>query len=209
MPRESRDKPNALNQALEEFLTAEQARPAPAPKPASGAAAGAPAAPGGTTRLPANAVHRASKPQEEPSLRQAYDKVLEDDAAKKVVRPAAPPTLWQRIRRPAILCLATVAAIYVWFGEPGWLQDSEHARLSIPRTGVSAKRQMAAIALEIEDYHRNTGRLPESLAAMGLDLGHVRYTPLPDGRFELSVGSGPHTARYRGTINGVDSLEAH
>ena len=64
MPRESRDKPNALNQALEEFLTAEQARPAPAPKPASGAAAGAPAAPGGTTRLPANAVHRASKPQE-------------------------------------------------------------------------------------------------------------------------------------------------
>lgn len=206
MAREPEQKPNPLNQALEEFLSAEQVRPAPAPK-AAGAAA--PVTTSSGARLPANAVHGAAKPKAEPSLRQAYDKVLEDDAAKKVVRPEAPPTLWQRMRGPAILVLITAAALYVWFGQPAWLQNPEHARLSVPRTGVSAKRQMAAIALEIEDYHRNTGRLPASLEAMGLDLSHVRYTPLPDGRFELSIGSGPHTARYRGTINGVDSLEAH
>ena len=206
MPREPEPPPNALNQALEEFLSA-SAQPA---RPVRPAAAPAPVpTPGVPAKLPPNTVRRVSRPEPVPSLRQAYDKVLADDAAKKVVRPEAPPTLWRRLRGPLILLLVSAATAYVWLGNPAWLQEPEHASLRVPRTGVSAKRQMAAIALEIEDYHRNTGRLPGSLTDLGLALSHVHYTPLPGGRFELSVGTGPHTARYRGTINGVDSLEAH
>lgn len=206
MSREPEQQPSALNQALEEFLNA-SARQAPPARPATTPAPGA--SPAAAAKLPPNAVRQGGRPEPVPSLRQAYDKVLEDDAAKKVVRPEAPPTLWQRIRGPLVLVLISAAALYVWLGRPAWLHEQEHATLRVPRTGVSAKRQMAAIALEIEDYHRNTGRLPGSLTDLGLSLSHVRYTPLPDGRFELSIGSGPHTARYRGTIDGVDSLEAH
>lgn len=203
MPGERERVPDALNQALQEFLSAQ---PELSAAPSADTVAGT--APG-PAKLPPNAVHGAKRPtREEPSLREAYDTVLKDDAAKKLVRPEAPPSLWQRSRGPLMFLVIATAAAYVWFGSPPFLREPEPVALPVPRTGVSAQRQMAAIALEIEDFHRNTSRLPTTFADLGLEIAHVRYRALPDGRFELSIGSGPHTARFRGSISGVDSMEA-
>jgi hypothetical protein len=198
MARESQAGSKALDQALQDFLNSQP--------PAATAA-----------RLPANRVLKQEvkpeAPEAEagaPSLRSAYDQVLEQDAAKKALKPEAPPSLWQRFRAPALLILMCAGAGYVWFGKPAWLRDPVHVGLSAPRTATTARRQLVAIALEVEDFRRTTGRLPTTLTDLGLAVSHVHYVALADGRFELSLGSGPHTTRYRGAAAGAsvsDSVE--
>lgn len=199
MASEPRSGSDALDKALKEFLDSQSAA--------------APRTPTAAT-LPAPRGTKPQAPEKDPgppSLRYAYDRMLEHDAAQKAIKPAPPPTLWQRARAPLLLVAISVAAVYVWLGEPAWLAHPPHAELRTPRTGATARRQLVAIALEIEDYRRSTGKLPTGLSDLGLAVHHVRYVALPNGRFELSIGSGPHTARYRGTGDGgtagTDSVE--
>jgi hypothetical protein len=96
-----------------------------------------------------------------------------------------------------LVCMAG----YVWLGNPQWLAPAAHAGLA-QATSLTGQRQLVAVALEIEDFRRSTGHLPADLGQLGLGATHVSYLILPGGRYELRLGTSPHTIIYRGVPGG-------
>ncbi len=111
---------------------------------------------------------------------------------------------------------ATLAVLEKWDGQalPG---EAAYAALALDlrelresgRLGIPAKR----LGYEISGFrsllNKTVRKLPESapykdaLVAANPEWGELPYWQA------IRNAAGPHTARYRGTINGVDSLEAH
>lgn len=179
-----------LEDAVNEFLKAEQPKVRPsAPTPVRRGPAPVPA-PGAAT-----------PPEEMPELRAAYSGLLKHEA-EKAARVEAPPPFWRKALMPALLGLLVAASAYVWFGHPAFLAPPPHARLEAPKALVSGQRQLVAIALEIDDFRRTTGRLPANLAELGLNAEYISYTALPNLVYELRLGTGPHSVYYRGTPEG-------
>lgn len=178
---------NALDQAVKEFL---QSAPAAPRKPAP--SGGDPPRRSGTAPAPS------TPPEEMAELRTAFAGVLKHEAEKAAAAIEKPAPLWQRLLMPAALVLLMSASAYVWFGHPAWLAPPPHVVLTPPATPATGQRQLVAIALEIDDLRRTTGRLPNELSELGLNVPHISYKVLPDGEYELRLGTGPHSLYYRG-----------
>jgi hypothetical protein len=195
MSSPTRRSSDPLAQAVQEFLASHQGTDPPHAARSSRKPVAPPAA------ATADPVRTAG------GLRSAYDEVLEREAALKT--PAPPPrrSRWQRARGPILLLGCSLAAAYVWLGNPSWLARGPGAVLPAPTTGLSARRQLLAVALEIEDFRHSTGRLPAALDEMGLVITHITYLKLPDGRYELRTGNGPHATVYLGVPTGVAEVK--
>lgn len=177
--------PPPLDRALQEFLSASSPpavtrRSQPVPP-----SAGRPVEPASP-----------AVPQDGDPLRDAYERVLAHEAEKARTRVEGPLPLWRRLVMPALLFALLGATAYVWFGQPSWLAAPPHATLAKAQPGLAGQRQLVAIALQVEDFRRSTGRLPTRLEELGLHLPQFSYTPLPEGRYELHLGTGPHALSY-------------
>lgn len=126
------------------------------------------------------------------ALRSAYDEVLRAEATKaaSLPRPLASSRrgFWLGLGFGLVAVLITVAAVVFWPEGP----ESRPIQ-----TAGTQSRQLMAVALEIEDYRRNTGRLPTSLKALGLDLPQIEFALLPDQQFELRTSTGHHALVLR------------
>lgn len=189
MPTPPRSGQNSLDQAVQEFLSAQPSRPV---VPAPALKVSPPTRPAGTQARPV------PPSEESDALRAAYAGVLKHEAEKAAAVTDGPPPLWRRLLMPAVLLLLITASSHVWLGHPPWLEPPPHVALTPPVTPVSGQRQLVAIALEIDDFRRSTGRLPRDLAELGLNVPHISLNALPDLRYELRFGSGPHSLYYLG-----------
>ncbi len=186
MSTPSRSSSNALTSAVEAYLASQQATQGTRPEAAEAAAA---PPPGNRERTGG-------------SMRSAYEEVLRHEARKLESGGVPRRSMWQRLRGPLALVLLLGTSAYVWFGRPEFLLQPPHTALPRPRSQLTASRQLVAVALEVEDFRRTTGRLPESLKELGLAISHISYTMLPDSRFELRTGTGPHVLVYHGAPGG-------
>ena len=184
MSSPSRSTSDALTSAVAEYLAAQRKTPDDRPPGTSPPTA------------PATAAREASGG----SMRSAYEEVLRHEAQKLEATRVARPSLWRRLRGPLVLMLVLGASSYVWFGHPEFLREPPHTALQRPHSTLTGSRQLVAVALELEDYRRSTGRLPENLQALGLAVTHISYTVLPDGKYELRTGTGPHVLVYHGAV---------
>jgi len=192
MPTSPRSGQDALDQAVKEFLGTQPTQPRPpAPAPMARPAPG----PSASQR------HPAPPPEESDALRAAYSGVLKHEAEKAAVVTDAPPPLWRRLLMPTVLLLLVAASAYIWLGEPQWLAPPPHVAMTPPATPLSGQRQLVAIALQIEDFRRTTGRLPRDLAELGLSVPHVSFRALPEIRYELRLGMGQRSLYYLGGPN--------
>ena len=137
----------------------------------------------------------------------AYQAVLDQEVERRKPRPAERVPLWKKFAGRAVLLLLLGASGYVWFGDPAFLAPPAHPALRAPVTELTGRRQLVALALEIQDFSRNTGRLPKSLDEVGLRVDHVSYTQVPGGLYELRVGIGHRTIRYRSTQSGNAQMD--
>jgi hypothetical protein len=188
MPTPPRSSQQSLDQAVKDFLGAQPHGPT--------APAGAPA------QRPAPRSVAAARPSapalESDQLRAAYDGVLKHEAEKAAALPEGPPALWRRLLLPILLLALTAASAYIWFGNPAWLAPPPHVALTRPATPLTGERQLVAVALQVDDFRRTTGRLPRDLAELGLNAPHIAFTALPELRYELRLGTGPHSLFYQG-----------
>ncbi len=178
---------NALDQAVKDFM---ESTPTAPKKPAAPTAA--------PPRRSSAAPLPATPPEEMAELRSAFAGVLKHEAEKAAAGVEKPAPLWQRLLMPAALVLLMAASAYVWLGHPAWLAPPPHVALKAPTTAVTGQRQLVAIALELDDFRRTTGRLPNALSELGLNVPHISYKVLPDSEYELRLGTGPHSLYYRG-----------
>ncbi len=189
MPTPTRSGQGALDQAVKEFLETQPSQ-------------GRPSAAGPKVQAAARASVRQARPalplEESEALRVAYAGVLKHESEKAAAGLDAPLPLWRRLLMPGMLLLLVSASAYVWFGNPEWLAPPPHVALTPPVTPLSGQRQLVAVALEIDDFRRSTGRLPRDLGELGLSVPHISFSALPDMRYELRLGRGPHSLYYLG-----------
>lgn len=178
---------NALDQAVKDFMGATPTAPKKPAQPT-------PVAP----RRSGTAPIAATPPEEMAELRSAFAGVLKHEAEKAAASIERPAPLWQRLLMPLALVLLMAASAYVWLGHPAWLAPPPHVALKAPAEAVTGQRQLVAIALEIDDFRRTTGRLPKELGELGLNVPHISYTVRPDAQYELHLGTGPHSIYYLG-----------
>lgn len=196
MPTSPRSGQNALDQAVKDFM---ESAPAAPTKPVK--ASGAPPRRSGT------APPASSPPEEMAELRSAYAGVLKHEAEKAAAAVEGPGPLWRRLLMPAALLLLLAASAYVWLGQPSWLAPPPHVALKPPATPMTGQRQLVAIALEVDDFRRTTGRLPADLSELGLNVPHISYKALPDDRYELRLGTGPHSLYYLGSSSSEPRIQ--
>jgi hypothetical protein len=190
MPASPRSSQDALDQAVKEFMGSAPVAP---PKPAQPAAA--------SPRRSAGLEQATAPPEEMDQLRSAYAGVLKHETEKAAAAIERPVPIWRKLLMPVVLLLLMATSAYVWFGHPAFLAPPPHVALKPPATPVTGQRQLVAIALEIDDFRRTTGRLPSDLPELGLNVPHISYKALPDEGYEIRLGTGPHSLYYRGGTN--------
>jgi hypothetical protein len=189
MPTPPRRSQPSLDEAVQEFLKAEPPKKPAAPKPAP------------VTRHSVRvAAPGVTPPEEMGELRAAFSGVLKHEAEKASAQDLPTP-LWRKLLAPVLLVLLASASAYVWLGNPGFLAPPPHTSLATPKTSLTGQRQLVAIALEIDDFRRSTGRLPHDLAELGLNAEFINYLPAPNLSYELRLGTGPHSLYYRGSAD--------
>ncbi len=124
--------------------------------------------------------------------------------AQEAVKPVGKKPLLPQL---SALALSTAAAVYVWFGSPGWLGP---ALPPLPPLEVEGAHVATAVYLQtqrIEGYRARNGRLPAFLEEAGPGVPGVRYARL-DARTYRVQGQDRRVAVTYTSGEPMDSLVA-
>ena len=139
-------------------------------------------------------------------LADAVAEVMKDQAEKALVREEA---LAPMDRRPSAtpwiaLGVLTLISLYLWFGSPGFLSPAPPDPLSPTLEEAGLRMEIYLQALKVQDYFREEGRLPNSLAEAGDPFSPVEYERLDRRSYRLWL-QGPAGLIE---LTAADSLEA-
>ncbi len=121
------------------------------------------------------------------------DQALKKKAMARVKPPGQKPLLPQLVA----LAGATVLAVYVWFGSPGWLQPDP---VPPPPLQVERDATRTAVLLQVErirEYRERYGRLPAFLEEAGQPLPGVDYQRLDNRSFRVRSRTPRTTVSYQ------------
>jgi hypothetical protein len=139
-------------------------------------------------------------------LADAVAEVMKDQAEKAVVREEALAPLDQPPSATPWIALGvlTLISLFLWFGSPGFLETSPLEPLPPDVQEAGVRMEIYLQALKVQEYLRDEGRLPNSLAEAGDPFSPVEYERMDRRSYRLWL-QGPAGIVELTT---ADSLEA-
>jgi hypothetical protein len=136
--------------------------------------------------------------QKEELLR-AAQAALEDQKARAATRPGREASRAMRRGLLLVSLLLFGASVYLLAARPAWFFTPPPPTEPVAIREASLRLMLVREARRVEDFRRERGSLPASLAEAGSGVTGVSYAPHPDGTFSLSAVLGRDTLRLHST----------
>ena len=113
--------------------------------------------------------------------------VLEDAARRAEARTRSPEPVGRNRQRVAAvsLPLAATFSFYLWFGNPAWITPTLPDPITAETAEAGLRVAMFFEAQKIEDFRRESGRLPDSMEEMGSAPEEMTYSVVDARTYQL------------------------
>ena len=120
-------------------------------------------------------------------LSRAYDDVVQHEATKPKSIRVARPERWRRYVQPVIIAGGLAFMAYAWTVRPSWIFGRPEPAMA-EQVG-RPDRTLIAVDLLIQRFQAERGRLPSSLAELGISWPNVALVPTGPGGLDIVVRS--------------------
>lgn len=114
--------------------------------------------------------------------------VLQDAARRREARSRKPEPVGRNRQRVAAVSLPLAGAFsfYLWFGSPAWVTPTMPDPISPETAEAGLRVAMYFEAQKIENFRRDSGRLPDTMEEMGSAPGEMTYSVVDARTYQLT-----------------------